>query len=648
MKSLFICIVIFTVCNSYGQPENTKTIASFEKSNFDKTKNKGLSLASNNFQVTYYRCNWNIDPSVLYISGSVTSYFITTAQTGQVIYDFTKQLTVDSVLYHGSHANFLQQTNSTLVINFPGQINVGKKDSVSVYYHGIPPSSGDFTGGFTQAMHGSRSVIWTLSEPYGAAGWWPCRNGLEDKADSMDIYITHPSQNKASSNGVLVSTVVNGKNTTTHYKHRYPIASYLVCLAVTNYTVLTDSVNIHGKTLPVIQYVYPENVSDFQAQTPTVLNALQLFSNYFGDYPFIKERYGQTQFGWGGGMEHQTNSFVAGTSTNLLTHELGHQWFGDKVTCGSWQDVWLNEGFAAWMADMFYPENFDTAIYKQNVTEDLLYVVSQPGGSVFVNDTTNSNRIFDGRLTYDKGAFLVRMLRWTMGDSLFFAGINRYLNDPKLKYGFARTEDLQRNLQKVSGMKLQYFFNQWFYGQGYPSFTVKWKDSSDHNLYFTVSQTTSMPSSVKFFKVPLPVQVNNGAKTKLLTLWVTQKKQDFIVPDPGFVTKKVEIDPDHFIISKNNKVVKLKSGAEMNKGIATLSVSPNPVFDMAQVSLQNFHGKTLIQLFNNNGNVVWSRQLNINRQMMNVQIPFSSFNSGIYSLQVRNEEGINQSINILK
>ncbi|MBV9963139.1 MAG: hypothetical protein JO072_12910 [Parafilimonas sp.] len=651
MKSItFFLSVLIVCCRCFAQTDNierTKAIAQLEKANYDAANNKAASLASDNFQVTYYRCNWNIDPAVRYISGSVTSYFKTTAFTNQIIYDFTDKLSVDSVIYHNQHAAFSQQSNSTLTINFSVEFGIGKQDSVAIYYHGVPPGSGDFTGGFTQTTHAGTPVIWTLSEPYGAAGWWPCRNGLDDKADSIDIYITHPSQYNASSNGVLVSTAINGSNTTTHYKHRYPIATYLVCLGVTNYSIFTNNVQINDKTLPVIQYVYPESLSDFQSKTSVVLNALQLYSSYFGDYPFLKERYGQTQFSWGGGMEHQTNSFVTSTGTNLMTHELGHQWFGDKVTCGSWQDIWLNEGFAQWLADMFYTEKVDSGNYKSNVKADLLYVVSQPGGTVWVNDTTNSNRIFDNRLTYDKGAFLVRMLRWTLGDSLFFAGINKYLTDPKITYGFARTKDLQRNLQQVSGQNLNYFFNQWFYGEGYPSFTVKWKDSSDHNLYFNVSQTTSMPSSVKFFKVLLPVQVSNNSQTKLLTLNVTQKNQDFVVSNPGFATKTVVIDPENYIISKNNKVIKTKT-APLSKDGAVVIVSPNPAIDVANILLQNFNGNVQLQLFDNNGDIKWQQQTIVQTPFVKMQIPFSSFISGAYTLLVIDENGSKHTVTILK
>jgi aminopeptidase N len=296
--------------------------------------------------VDYYRCDWNINPAVRYISGSVTSYFTITTATSEIVYDLSKQLTVDSVRLHKKLLSFSQKVNNTVVIHFSTTLSAGKRDSVSVFYHGTPPDTGYFAQSFVQTTHGNNvPVLWTLSEPFAAMGGGPCRNGLDDKADSIDIYITHPSQYRASSNGLPVSEITTGGSVTSHYKHRYPIASYLVGIAVTNYSVDSRLIPIGSHNVPLIQYVYPEDLTTFQNNTFTVSQALQLYSSYFGLYPFAKERYGQTEFSRGGGMEHQTNSFVASATENLMTHELGHQWFGDKVTCGSWQDIWLNEGF---------------------------------------------------------------------------------------------------------------------------------------------------------------------------------------------------------------------------------------------------------------------------------------------------------------
>ena len=195
--------------------------------------------------------------------------------------------------------------------------------------------------------------------------------------------------------------------------------------------------------------------------------SIKYYSNIFGPYPFIKEKYGQVQFGWGGGMEHQTSTFIVTPNETLMAHELAHQWFGDKITCASWQDVWLNEGFATYLtsmdAEVLFPQ-LTLLLRKQEIEK----ITSVPGGSVFVDDTSNVNRIFDSRLTYIKGSHLLYMLRWILGDSLFFRGMRSYLNDPSISYGFATTKDLQKNLEKVSGGNLDYFFKEWFYGQGYP------------------------------------------------------------------------------------------------------------------------------------------------------------------------------------
>jgi len=661
MRSIVINLLICFALQSTAQPTHIDKgiqLAESEKQTFAARHNAtAQSLASGNFVVDYYRCEWNINPALRYISGSVTSYFTITTATSEIVYDLSKQLIIDSVRLHKKLLSFSQKANNTLVIHFSTTLSSGKRDSVSIFYHGTPPDTGYFAGSFVQTTHGNNiPVLWTLSEPYGAMAWWPCRNGLDDKADSIDIYITHPSQYNASSNGIPVSEITTGGFITSHYKHRYPIASYLVGIAVTNYSVDSRVIPIGNHNVPLIQYVYPEDLTTFQNNTYTVSNALQLYSSYFGLYPFAKERYGQTEFSRGGGMEHQTNSFVTSATENLMTHELGHQWFGDKVTCGSWRDIWLNEGFATYLADMFYTEMIDTTYYMPYVEGDLSYVVSQPGGSVWVNDTTNINRIFDSRLTYKKGAFLLRMLRWTLGDSTFFKGIKQYLNDPQLRYGFATTADLQRNLESASGQNLDYFFKQWFYGEGYPSFKVQWgQDSVTGQVNFIVSEKTSVPLSVDFFKVALPIQLMNGSKKKTITLMCKFNNQQFTVPNPGFKIKSIGIDSDHYLISANNKAVKQPSLQFTGTAASAPSlqdgkiwVSPNPVTTVATVTLQNVHGRVQLKLFNSTGVQLWTHSDDVQTKSLQLQIPFGSYVAGNYRLVLSESTGSTSSATIVK
>jgi aminopeptidase N len=310
--------------------------------------------------------------------------------------------------------------------------------------------------------------MWTLSEPYGARDWWPCKNGLDDKADSIDVFITHPGTYRAASNGLLQSqTPVAGGKTLTYWKHRYPIATYLICFAVTNYAVFDRTVTLTNGILPMQTFAYPEDSTSFSNGTTNVLNAMKLYDSTFGPYPFMNEKYGHVEFSWGGGMEHQTSTFVTNIGESLCAHELGHQWFGDKVTCGSWKDVWLNEGFATHLASIYMESKYPSSAISNRKSE-ISNITSQAGGSVMVDDTTSVNRIFDSRLSYTKGSHLLYMLRWILGDNAFFTALRNYQIDPAIIYGFATTADLKRNMEQASGKDLTYFFNEWFSGQGYP------------------------------------------------------------------------------------------------------------------------------------------------------------------------------------
>jgi aminopeptidase N len=596
-KYLFIVLLLMTLHASSQNPtnrNNVNKIARSERQAHSKKISESITLASGNFTVYYYKCEWQIDPSKNYIRGKVTPYFIITAPTDSLVFDLSHVLKVDSVHMRAKKLRFSQSANETLAIRFDKTYSVDERDSLSIFYQGVPAGGG--FGSFVQSDHNGTPVIWTLSEPYGAKDWWPCRNGLDDKADSIDIYVTHPSAYAVSSNGVLQGVIKHRGNTTTFYKHRYPIASYLVAIAVTDYSVFTDSVQLGNKSLPVISYVYPEDAETFHSNTYRMLNAMRLYNEKFTEYPFINERYGQTQFGWGGGMENQTNAFISSSDEHLMAHELAHQWFGDKITCGSWTDIWLNEGFATFCADFLYFETFNADEYKIAVKSNLDNIVRFPGGAVKVDDTTSTSRIFDGRLSYSKGAFLLRMLRWTLGDSLFFKGIRDYLNDPLLKYNFARTADLQRNFESASGLDLSYFFNQWYSGEGYPSFNVQWSLDANNKATITIDQTTSVPSSVSFFRVPLALSFKNSTQEKTIVVQNDVKNQ-VVTADIGFKADTVLIDPEHYLISNNNKSLHTKP---IEPEIESVTVSPNPFTDKININFKQAEGKKiLVQLYDN-------------------------------------------------
>ncbi|WP_297097056.1 M1 family metallopeptidase [uncultured Draconibacterium sp.] len=463
---LFLCLGLITIAQENELFISDK-IALEEsrnfllKSNFIESQNNSLT------DIVYQRMEWQVDPAIRYISGKVTSYFKSETELLNTIeFDLSDSLIVDSVFIRNNSAAFTHQNNK-VEINLQESLLLNQLDSATIFYHGVPPTSG--FGSFETSFHGTEftPVLWTLSEPYGAMEWWPCKQSLADKIDSIDVIVKTPEQYKTASNGILVSEQVNDSTRTMHWKHRFPIATYLVAIAVTNYERYSDYLETeNGDSIEILNYVYPEDLEDAKGKTPVTAEIMQLYQNLVGDYPFAAEKYGHAQFGWGGGMEHQTMSFMGSFGYGLIAHELAHQWFGDYITLGSWQDIWLNEGFATYLTGLSY-ENIETdwwPVWKQVYSDQ---VKQEPDGSVYVTDTTSVARIFSSRLSYAKGGYLLHMLRWVIGDDAFFQGLKNYFTDPKVANGFAYSEDVIKHFEQAADTSLTEFFNDWLYGEGF-------------------------------------------------------------------------------------------------------------------------------------------------------------------------------------
>ena len=642
MKPFVLVCFIAMATVSFAQRKSAFSVAEIEKKGGVSGvlgNNIAFTSASANFTTSYARCRWNINPSEYAISGSVAYHIEITKDANDIVFDLDDALTVDSVLMHNNRIFFVQKQDKTLTLSFSQTTTAGTEDSLLIYYHGTPASNG--FGSFTKRFHnGDVPVIWTLSEPYGARDWWPCRNGVDDKIDSLDIYVTHPSVYAASANGLPADTTSVNGFTTTHFKHRYPIATYLVGVAVTNYITFTKQLTLQTGILPVTTTVYPEFSDYFQTYISPVYDALQLYDRYFGAYPFMNERYGQTQWDWGGGMEHQTNSFVLNADEYLMAHELAHQWFGDKITLGSWQDIWLNEGFATYLADIFYTEHYHPENLSAIVSQDMNMATAEPDGSVWVDDTTDVNRIFSNHLSYKKGAMLLRMLRWTMGDSLFFKGVNLYQQDSLLRYRFARTSDLQRNLETAAGTSLDTFFKQWFYGKGFPSFGVTWNWKNGW-LQLQIAQTTSN-ASVSYFNTPLQLVFKNTSEQQSFIIPVNQKNLSVTLP-LSFNPNSVLIDPSQFIISKNNTSVK-DSALYISIPLpndADLIVYPNPAQSILRIQFNA--GYTMysvnIKIASASGAIVYKKSFTNLAQNM-VTLPVNQLSPGVYFIVAENEKGV--------
>ena len=582
--STFKISLIFSLCLSlgrtYGQERqfSTTDIACMEECSKGARVHSSSARAAGGpmaYDMQYARMRWEIEPSQNYIKGAVLLRFVPKAAgLDSILVDLIDQLQVDSIRYHGQRLAIVRNQTDILTIKPRSRFTLNRVDSVEIFYQGVPIGTNGF-GSFIQDNHNGTPVVWTLSEPYGAPEWWPCKSDLNDKIDSIDVYITCPTGNRGISNGLLVSeTIPVAGKVLSHWRHRYPIPAYLVCMAVTNYTKFDLKVALARDSMLLQNFFYPENAAAFSVDVLRIRPTIHLYDSLFGPYPFAKEKYGHTQFGWGGGMEHTTNSFMVNFSTDLMAHELAHQWFGDKVTCGSWGDIWLNEGFATYCTGLNRLYNIGTNSWEAWKTNSLNSILSQPGGSVYVEDTSNVGRIFNGRLSYSKGAYVLNMLRWQLGDSAFYSGLRNYMADPLLAYSFSRTSQLQAHLEAASGQALGGFFSNWIYGQGFPTYTVAYNQFITDSVDVTISQTTSDPS-VSFFAMPVQIRLSytNGVRATNIRLNHTTNNQTFRLKADGRISAIV-FDPQRWLISTSSVSGIVASKVPM--ALQPLALVPNP------------------------------------------------------------------------
>jgi aminopeptidase N len=614
----------------------TEEISAVERISQGKLLEFRSNPLTQGYDLKYHRMEWVINPTVRHISGTVTAWFEAEEEGFQTLYfDLDPALVVSAVRQRGDDVSFqILPAQKSIAIQLPQAMSAGTLDSVSITYSGVPLQTG--FGSFVQANPAGNPAIWTLSEPYGARDWWPCKQDLNDKVDSIDVIVRTPLLYRVASNGLLVSEIQDGEDKIFHWRHRYPIPAYLIAISVTRYAVYSDFVPVPGAApIEVLNYVFPQDSAYARSQTWRTVEIMQLFNELFGMYPFAAEKYGHAQFGWGGGMEHQTMSFMGGFSHLLQAHELAHQWFGNKVTCGSWEDIWLNEGFATYLEGLTYDFLPATGNWRNYLTGKINSVVSQPGGSVWVDDTTSVNRIFSGRLSYNKGAMILHMLRWKLGDENFFQACRNYLNDPAIAFGYARTHQLKAHLEAQSGLDLGEFFEDWFYGQGYPSYAVTLVELAS-GVQVRINQTSSHPS-VDFFEMPVPIRFYLENVTDTLVVFDHQfSGQQYFVSLPAGVVSAV-FDPDLWLVSANNSIDILPVSTEQPEELSGLRWFPNPASEIVHIEWPGFSENVLSAwIFDSKGKKIWEG--NLSQAVTGVDL--GKVPAGQYTLLVRMRSGL--------
>jgi aminopeptidase N len=310
----------------------------------------------NLYDVTFYGLDLGLERNSVYITGSVTTHAnVKSAPLSVFAFELHPNYTIASVTINGAQQSNITRNGSNVSVNLTTIVPAKGKVVAVISYSGTAPNGGNAAigNGFNTARESQwgNDVTWSLSEPYAAYEWWPTKQVLTDKADSVHVAVTTSPENKVGSNGLLTNTVTlpSGK-VRYEWKSRYPIDYYLISVAVSDYEEYVQFANPAGATkpIPVVNYVYKGSLANYKNQIDFTPPLIEHFSELFTLYPFALEKYGHSMAPIGGGMEHQTMTTQSTFTFTLTAHELAHQWFGDNVTCASWQDIWLNEGFASY------------------------------------------------------------------------------------------------------------------------------------------------------------------------------------------------------------------------------------------------------------------------------------------------------------
>lgn len=505
----------------------------------DRTGQDKATANMDFYDVHFYGLDLELNPSTQILQGTV---LVGAAVVGSPIASLDLNLQDNMAVLEvraGGLATGFSRSAHILTINLDRQYLPGEQVSVEIDYAGNPESAD-----FGWDTYGGEPLIWTLSEPYGARKWWPCKDLNTDKADSVDINVTVPDNLIPVSNGLLdeVTVPAPGQHTY-HWRERYPIVPYLVAVTAHPFMVLHDQYqSLLGGPMPLDYYIIPEWVDEATA-FDIVPNMMVAFAAAFSEYPFVNEKYGHVHFPWGGGMEHQTMTSLGYWIYNhgIIAHELGHQWFGDLVTCADFRHIWLNEGFATW-----------TEAYWREVSEgesayhDEMALARYLGpGSIFVENPTNSSVIFDYDLTYRKASWVPHMLRHILGDTDFFFAVRQYLD----LYGHdsATTEQLQAVMEDVSGRDLTAFFQQWIYGEFYPIYDYSWDWWANGDGYRVSLRVEQSQTLTGLFTMPLDVVIQTAGGPVDFVIENSEQIQyyHFQVDDP---VTAILLDPDHWVL----------------------------------------------------------------------------------------------------
>lgn len=597
MKNLFFPALFFlSFCLS--AQDNLGSCAARKASKPLHLKSASLTVAeiaeTERYDVHFYNLDLKMNNVSTYLEGSVEIHAKAKLALDSALFELFESLLISEVKVNNNPVAFSRISNKVRV---PVNANPNQNFVIKVSYSGTPPTAQTNPLGGSGLTAGSspswgNKVVWSLSEPFSAYEWFAVKQSLTDKADSCAVAITVPDTCKAGSNGILQAVVPLGNGFTRYeWKHRHPIDYYLISVAVAKYVDYSIYANPVGSAAPILiqNYIYnnPQTLPNFIDEINETVDFMELFATQFGPYPFDDEKYGHCMAPIGGGMEHQTMTTQGFFEKTLTAHELAHQWWGNNVTCASWCDIWLNEGFASYseylMLAALYPGE-----QVNHMSQVHSSVMQQPGGSVWVLDSLNEARIFSGRLTYDKGAGIIHTLRYLIAnDNLFFAALQDF--QTTFADSTATGLDFKNHMSSFCNINLDTFFEQWYFGEGYPTYQVKYNQVGP-DLILEITHSTSMPNVTPIFTNPVTLKLSRqGQADTLARFAINSNSEVFTIANFGTLTGTIGIDPGNWLINGNGGVTMdptLGFSEAPDKFQTDLAIYPNPCTDYIQLSNQ--------------------------------------------------------------
>lgn len=629
---IFLLLSIILLSNiGYSQSKQPSLISGV------KTLTVQEEIEANKYDVNYYGLDLHMSNLNTNVAGTATIKAKLIEDLDSVVLELFPTLIISDIRVNG---NPVPYTRTSSVLRVPVNQTAEFNFSIEVDYAGTPPNPGTnpFGGSGVSNVNVSEinsRVTWTVSCPFLAHEWFPCKQILKDKADSCDVNITVPSTCKVGSNGILTNTVDLGNGTTRfEWKHRRPILYYLICATIapyTEYTVYAHPSQLPGDSIKVQNFIYGNSstLAACSTQCDLLPGFIELYSDQYGLYPFYEEKYGQCFAPLGGGMEHQTMTTIGVNEKKITAHELSHQWWGDHVGIFSFSDVWLSEGFATYseyvMLENMYPSEKASLLSGWHNS-----VMSSLGGSVYHLDTLDVNRIYNSRLTYKKGASIIHTLRHIVNnDGQFFQTLRDFQTD--FHDSVAIGLDIKDAFEISTGLTLTNFFNEWYFGEGYPTYSAKW-NSIGSALVVQINHTVSMPAVTPTFTNPIELKfTRNGQPDTIVRFNISDNSEEFSIYGIGQVTGISSIDPNNWVVNKTSTITNdptLQLSVEEKKPLQSYLLFPNPTDTSFSIEGEDDQIKSII-IYDAKGKCVKSIHGNIPGS-----ISIEELNAGIYSIDI--------------